>query len=342
MITCIRTLREYGEACVMANQGMSGLNDVVNSNVYTHVALGQQGIPDLRDCRKLLGLNDQEADFLNRLPSGRGFIKLAARYPYPVLVDFPYVEPHYVTDEDVDKMNLESQNSTPTIGDTVKNVDRKLLLTVYCHPFEKKTVIYKLANLGAGTAHRSVKRCVKNGLIEIVRPNLGKGRAQYLFLLPSAYDVLGLKQPKFMGKGAGFEHTLCQRLIADRYQELDPVIEGNRHGKSMDVLLQTQEGLIAVEVAMTPNHEKANLEKDLLIGGVDFVIVACKNGIVLNKVTHIINGLPQELAHRSKAYLLSEILKMEPEQILQHLTDRKGVTHDGKTPATSQQAPEQS
>jgi hypothetical protein len=80
----------------------------------------------------------------------------------------------------------------------------------------------------------------------------------------------------------------------------------------------------------------------LLKGGVDFVIVACMNSAILDKVTRIINGSPEEIAHRAKAYLLSDILKMEPEQILQHLTDRKGVTQDGKTSATSQETPEQS
>ena len=128
-----------------------------------------------------------------------------------------------------------------------------------------------------------------------------------------------------MGKGAGFEHTLYQNLIAERFPELDPVIEGNRNGKSMDVLLQTEKQLIAVEVAMAPDHEKANLEKDLLKGRVDFVIIGCKNRPVLDKVNRIINGLPEEIAKRAKAYLLSEILKMEPNQILQHLTDRKAV-----------------
>lgn len=329
LITCIRTLREYGEACVMANQGMSGLNPVVNSNVFAVIAPGQQGIPDLRDSKKLLGLNDQQADLLNRLPSGKGFIKLAARYPYPVLVRFPYVKPHYITDDDIDKMNQESQNPTSTIANSVEDVDKKLLMTVYSHPFKKKTEIYKLANISAGTAHRSVKRCVKNSLVEIVRPNLGKGRAQYLFLLPLAYEVLGVKDQKLMGKGAGFEHTLYQNLIAERFAEFDPVIEGNRNGKSMDVLLQTERHLIAVEVAMTPDHEKVNIEKDLLKGGVDLVIIGCKNRPALDKVSRIINGLPEEVATRAKAYLLSEILKMEPNQILHHLPPRKEVNRNG-------------
>jgi hypothetical protein len=224
--------------------------------------------------------------------------------------------------------------------DPVQDVDKKLLMTVYSHPFKKKTEIYKLANLSAGTADRAVKRCVKNSLLTIVRPNLGKGRAQYLFLLPTAHEVLGVDPKDFMGKGAGFEHTLYQNMIADRFSALNPVIEGARHGKCMDVLLQSEDRLIAVEVAMSPDHEKANLEADVLKSGVQFVIVGCKNRAILDKVTRIINGLPEQIAHRAKAYLLSEILKMEPQQILQHLTDRKGVTQDGKTPATSQEAPE--
>lgn len=342
LITCIRTLREYGEACVMANQGMSGLNAVVNSNVYTVIALGQQGITDLRDSKKLLGLNDQEADLLNRLPSGRAFIKLAARYPYPVLVRFPYVKPHYITDEDIDKMDRESQNPTSTIAGSIADVDKKLLMAVYAHPFKKKTEIYKIANLSAGTADRAVKRCVKNSLLKIVRPNLGKGRAQYLFLLPLAYEVLGVNDQEFMGKGAGFEHTLYQHLVAERFPELDPVIEGNRNGKCVDVLLQTEDRLIAVEVAMTPDHEKANLEKDLLKAGVDFVIVGCKDRLVLDKVGRIISALPEEIAHRAKACLLSEILRMGPSQILQHLPARKEVTHHAKRPETSEETPRQS
>jgi hypothetical protein len=342
LITCIRTLREYGEACVMANQGMSGLNSVVNSNVYTHVTLGQQGIPDLRDSKKLLGLNDQQADLLNRLPSGRAFIKLAARYPYPVLVRFPYVKPHYITDEDIDKMDRESQNPTSTIAGSIADVDKKLLMAVYAHPFKKKTEIYQIANLSAGTADRAVRRCVKNGWLTIVKPNLGKGRAQYLFLLPAAYEVLGVDPNELMGKGAGFEHSLYQHQIAERFSELSPVIEGNRNGKCMDVLLQIEDRLVAIEVAMTPGHEKANLELDLLKAGVDVVIVGCKNRLVLDKVSRIIDELPEEIAHRAKACLLSEILRMEPGQILQHLPARKEVTDDAKRPEQSEEAPRRS
>ncbi len=327
MCNRLRTVREYGNPFLMATQGMYGLNRVVPSNVYSLVLFGQQGNYDIREAKRLLGLNNQQADRLNKLPAGKAFVKLAARFTDPVIIDIPYVPPAYITDEDIDKMNQEAQNPLSTIAKSVKDVDKKLLMTVYSHPFKKKTEIYKLANLSAGTAHRSVKRCVKNGLLEIVRPNLGKGRAQHLFLLPLAHEVLGVKDQKLMGKGAGFEHTLHQKLIAERFPEFDPVIEGNRNGKFMDILLQTERGLIAVEVAMTPDHEKANLEKDLLKGGVDFVIVGCKNHGVLDKVSRIINGLPEEIAKRARAYLLSEILKMDPNQILQHLPDRKEVNH---------------
>lgn len=342
LITCIRTLREYGEACVMANQGMSGLNAVVNSNVYTVIALGQQGIPDLRDSKKLLGLDDQQADLLNRLSSGRAFVKLAARYPYPLLVHFPHVKPDYITDEDIDKMNREAQSHTSTIATSIGNVDKKLLMAVYAHPFKKKTEIYRVANLSAGTADRAVRRCVKNGLLTIIKPNIGKGRAQFLFLLPLAYEGLGVDPDELMGKGAGFEHTLYQHLIAQRFSEFDPVIEGNRNGKCVDVLLHSEDRVIAIEVAMTQGHEKANLEKDLLKARVDAVIVGAKNRRVLDKVHGIIDELPEGIAHRAKAYLLSDILKMESTQIRQHLASRKEVTRDAKRPETSEEAPGQS
>ncbi|MBI9077684.1 MAG: hypothetical protein JEZ02_19945 [Desulfatibacillum sp.] len=90
--------------------------------------------------------------------------------------------------------------------------------------------------------------------------------------------------------------------------EYKPVIELNRKGKFVDVAIENNDRLIAIEVAMTPTHERVNIEKDIDLAQADYVIVACKDAKVLDKVEAVIQNLPEPYSKKSRAILISEVL----------------------------------
>ncbi len=115
---CIRRLREYKESIVIIDQIISSLREVVKSNVYTIISLSQSSQKDRREVISVLGLNKQQANITNRLAEGEGIVRLAARFPYPLLLKFPLIKSEYLSDSEIDKVNRES----PVIQSLLKKV----------------------------------------------------------------------------------------------------------------------------------------------------------------------------------------------------------------------------
>ena len=350
LISCTRRLRESGEAIILADQSISSLMDVVKSNVYTLICLGQSSSKDMREAIEVLGLDRDQAQIINKLEPGQGIIKLSSRYPFPVLVNFPFVESVFVSEREVDDNNkcdlfvsrlLEKVRHIEKPAENAGNdaVENKLkpakneirpkkpekefsdnirqyLMAVYLYQYKKtKIEISDLAGFSRGTGSRVGKQCEKNNLIKTIEISFGRGKPQYLVLLDKAYEILGVKEKKFFGKGAGIEHVLYQHLIVEHFHDLKPVIELYRGGKHIDVAIENNSFLLAIEVAMTAVHERANIEKDIQKAKADFVIVACKDKKVLGKVQESIVEILFDLLSRVKVVLISELLNMESEEL---------------------------
>jgi hypothetical protein len=187
----------------------------------------------------------------------------------------------------------------------------------------KKTVteIQKLAGFPAGTGSRIAKECEKRNLVKLLQVTFGRGRPKYPVLLPEAYKILGIQEKKFYGKGAGYEHVLFQHLTAQNFEEFNPVIELNRGGKFVDVAIEANEKLIAIEVAMTAVHEKDNIQKDFSKANADFVIVACKDAKVLVQVQNTIADMPGHIRDKTRICLLAELLKKRPDEFIDSLAE---------------------
>ena len=226
--------------------------------------------------------------------------------------------------EDTDKGDLNEKPKKADQKDTDKNKvsdnTKNFLMSGNLYQYKKTlTEICKLAGFSAGTGSRISQYCVKNGLVKIIQIKLGKGSPKYPVLLQEAYKILGIKEKKFYGKGAGYEHVLCQHIIAEHFLEYKPKIELYRGGKFIDVGIETNKLLVGFEVAMTSAHEKENIEKDFFKAKVDFVIVACINDIVLKEVQKIVLEMPEEIKSKTKVCLISKILKAESEEILSNI-----------------------
>jgi predicted AAA+ superfamily ATPase len=191
---------------------------------------------------------------------------------------------------------------------------KAFLWSVNLYQYQKTlTEICKLASFTAGTGSRLAKRCEKRNLIKVVQIKIGKGSPKYPVLLQPAYETLGIKEKHFWGKGAGHEHVLYQHLIAKHFSEILPearvTIELHRGEKHIDVGIETNERLIAVEVAMTSSHEIINIQKDMQNAKADLVIVACKDERVTDVVHTKLSQLSSELRNKVRVCLVGEVLK---------------------------------
>lgn len=199
--------------------------------------------------------------------------------------------------------------------------ERKFLLAVSSHQYKLTlTEIYSFINLSAGKGTRISKKLERNMMIKIFNIIKGKGISKYPVLLDAAYKTLGIEEAKFEGRGCGCEHLIWQHILAEYFKDYKAAIELNRGNKCIDVAFEYKEKLIAVEVAMTSAHEKANIEKDIGMAKADLVIIGCKDEKVLGEVDSIIQELGEGFKGKARAFILSKILAMKIEEVLNEKT----------------------
>lgn len=344
LVGCVRRLRETGEAIVMADQSISSLTEVVKSNIYTKICMSQSGGRDIQEMKLTMGLDKLQAEVLNKLEVGQAIVKLSGRFPYPMLGQFPFVEPKYLNDERIDELNSQDdvlnllkskvvgRRIMPKEEPAVKNKSHigkpskqdeymvSFLKTIYFYQFQKTLIeIYKNASLSTATGSRINKKAVEKNFIKVIKTNLKRGKPKYPFLLDEGYKAIDKPNKYFYAKGAGPEHFLYQNLIAEHLKEFNPVIELNKNGKFIDVGIQTKNRLIAIEVAVSPVNEKENIEKDIQKAGAYLVVVTCVDKKVMEKVREIVDELPGDLRERTKILLISELLKEKGEELVKHV-----------------------
>ena len=227
----------------------------------------------------------------------------------------PYkTQPRYVPETKIPKSEQQEPCENSKNVMSVNHI--KFLDVIYQNPLKKLTDIYKLASIPLVTGFRITEKCVKMNLITIIQVSFIRGRPKYPILFPDGYKALGVKQKTFNHRGAGYEHSLYQNFASTNFEILNPIIELNRNGKFIDVGIEKNGLLIAIEIAITSVHEKENIEKDITLAKADFVIVACINEKVQEKVNEIVSQMSENIQNRSEVCLLSEFLKRKPEELL--------------------------
>ncbi len=184
--------------------------------------------------------------------------------------------------------------------------------------------VKEMIKLSAGQGDRIRDKLLAKGMITVVDVIKGHGgKKTYPMLLSPGYKHLGIEEPKFEGKGCGYEHLLYQYLFRDHFEEFNPEIELIRNGKSIDVAFEINGKLIAIEVAITAGHEKVNLEKDVCMAKAHCVIIGCKDEKVKQQVLREISSLPLEIQDKSFVCRLSEVFKVKPETLVTNIGGMK-------------------
>jgi len=323
----LSTSRKAGINIFCCTQSPHQLGSSIHSNSAIKIMAGFSDGVDLDFMERSMGnFSEEEKSFCYGLSRGQIIVKNSLRFPRPVFAVIPpFPAGRDVSDDERNKNNerqfsampqpkpRHSFEKNPASGsNAIGNDEKEFLMGVYLNQYRKTlTEIYDIAGFSACKGTKTTANLEAKGMIKIISLVKGKGVSKFPVLLESAYKILNLQEKRFYGKGAGYEHVVWQHLVAEHFKDFKADIELNKFGKFIDVAVQHDNRLIAIEVAMTSVHEKENIEKDISIARADFVIIGCRDEKVLNEVNSIIQGLDEAMKSKTRALLLSGVLKMD-------------------------------
>lgn len=330
-----REAREFKLGLVVSCQIPDAISDSVK-NVYTRVLMSLPEGGNLKNFALSMGLTKEQQECNYSLAPGQAIIRLAGRYDKPFLaqfIDYP-LEKNVSNEEIKEHMNSllagldekyclkeqEEETKPASKAEELTEDEKRFLIDVYNRPFLNQEERAKALEISNTLIERIGYNIEKKDLGKILKIHFG-GRGsscKYIAFTKKGFEAIGMK-PDFKINKSNFEHSCWQDKIAKHFEkdckvEKEKILRAKGRKKSIDVALETESGIIAVEVAMTSAYEKKNIIRDLEAGCIR-VIVACKNKKVLEEVNVLIAGLVPEKQSKAKACLLTEIIKLSLKEI---------------------------
>jgi len=221
-----------------------------------------------------------------------------------------HTEESVTSEKQEKKEEHDKQNQTEP-----KSEETAFLWDIYNRPYASIKERYDTLKLSGSKGDRIADSLIRKKLCRKHKINLGYrgGMTTFLELTDEGYEAIGTPPKEHLSRGGGFEHDLWIGKITEHLKtlrkdwEVSP--EKQLKGKFIDIMIESQNKLIGLEVALTPVHEKTNLEKDFTQCGCDYVIVGCKNDKVLKEVEKMIQALSDEEKNKVSLCLLHELLK---------------------------------
>lgn len=115
METCLRQIREFGEAVVVVDQEPVKLSKSIKANTYCKITFNLGNGKDVLEMSSCMGLTKEEADYVNLLDVGQAIVSLKGRVFVPLYVVFPKVD---VKKGLIQDSHLQTVRSSSVDGDT--------------------------------------------------------------------------------------------------------------------------------------------------------------------------------------------------------------------------------
>jgi len=90
--TCLRQIREYGEAVIVIDQEPSKLSNSIKANTYTKITFNLGNGKDIEDICRCMGLDEEEQQYVNLLDVGHAIVSLKGRIHVPLHIQFPRIQ----------------------------------------------------------------------------------------------------------------------------------------------------------------------------------------------------------------------------------------------------------
>jgi uncharacterized protein (DUF2249 family) len=286
-------VREFGEGLIVADHEPSKLTDSLKANTTAKLWLTLGSGTDIDEMARTFGLEREETDFTRTMEKGEALFKLSDRDPVPIhLPDYTLTKT--MTESDIrarmdpklaaldhadrsrperfqeylglkgDDEATDDEETTTEVGE----VAEALLASVNTDPFLSMSERYDAVDVDSKKGTAAKNELLTLGLVREVEVATGKpGRnPKLLELTPEGRSILEERGYDVAETGRrGIEHRYWQQQIKDYYKAegFEAEIEFAVGNKQIDVYAVRDEETVAVEVARSPEHEVANIEKCL-------------------------------------------------------------------------------
>jgi len=268
--------REFGIYWILLTQEPTSLSPTILSNSGTTGLFPLSSGVERLKMAKNMSLDQEQIEFLPKLPPYRIPVIRSFIYPDPFLIIVPEMNINKdVTDDDIDN-NRANQEFIDSLG-AVPNEEKKdkqekkeslspeanyFLVHISMDPFRPIKILYREAGLSAYKGNKHKKELIEKGYVKEESLNLGKHRPNiYLSLTEKAYKLLGKKPPK--GKGSFIHKLLCHKIKA--YYE-NKGFEVKLEKDQIDLVVKKLGETIAVEVTLHHTNLSSNIMRNLNAG----------------------------------------------------------------------------
>jgi uncharacterized protein (DUF2249 family) len=276
-------VREFGEGLVVADHEPSKLTDSIKANTQVKLWLTLGSGADVEEMAQTFGLDRDEVDFTRTMETGEALLKLADQDPVPIILPDYTVEKE-MTGDDLRMEMAPELSALPTrerfrpsafketIGETVdadvSEVTEALLVSVTEQPFLSMAERYEAIGVGSKKGNEAKNKLVTLDLVREVEISTGRpGRNPKLLELTSrGRDVLEDRGYTVAETArGGIEHRWWQHQVTESYEEdgFRVSVEHAVGQQHIDVYAVRGDEAVAVEVALSPEHEVANVRKCL-------------------------------------------------------------------------------
>lgn len=108
--TCLRQIREFGEAVIVIDQEPAKLSNSIKANTYTKITFNLGNGNDMRDIATAMCLNEEESEAIDLLGVGHGIVSLKGRVHVPLHVRFAKNEIRKGNVSDGDLIRSQAEN----------------------------------------------------------------------------------------------------------------------------------------------------------------------------------------------------------------------------------------
>lgn len=315
--TLMGRVREFGEGLVVADHEPSKLSDSLKANTRLKLWMSLGSGHDVDEMAETFGVEGDEVDFARELDRGEAVLSSAGKSPVPV--DLPPYSVEKATSEAeareqsqpvLEQLSYRERvrprlfkdaigdfgtgsDGAETAKDTgpetaVGAVALQLLVSIVEDPFLSMSERYDVIDVGSGQGNDGKKELLKLGLVEEVEVETHRpGRNPKLLDLnddgAAVLEERGHEVPETGRRG--IMHRYWQDQVRQFYESdgFDVEIEHGVDQQHIDVYAERPGESVAVEVACSPEHEVANVEKCLEYGA-DTVEVVCVDDRIMEQV----------------------------------------------------------
>lgn len=278
----LRQGRELGIGFVVIDQNPSLISRPTLNNTYTTIVLNLKDVTDINRAAGMCLLDDEQKNWLTRLPVGQGIVKMQDRWRQPFLVEFPLtpIQKGVVSDSMLRAYSagerkilaesrcngalIESDDAERFAIGALSEDEFRFLHDVVHHAADSVTNRYRRLEWGARKGQRIKTTLVQYGwLIEEVEP-LGTTRKNRLNLAKVADSVVGKTLREI--HETMVTHEFWKLKCADIFESegYSVQLEAERRNGRVDVLVEKNGYRIGIEIETGKSDVVANVKSGLL------------------------------------------------------------------------------